>query len=131
MKRPAVIARIRTAKEHGDLKENADYHAAREEQSFLEGRIQAHRGATPDGGHRRRPGRRLAGRSRLGGHRRDDDGETATYTIVGAVGIGPGDGPDLVVVAGRVAPWSAATRATTSSSRRRPDDRRYRIVSIG
>jgi transcription elongation factor GreA len=41
VKRPEVIARIRTAKEHGDLKENAEYAAAREEQSFLEGRIQA------------------------------------------------------------------------------------------
>ena len=41
VERPEVIARIRTAKELGDLKENADYTAAREEQSFLEGRIQA------------------------------------------------------------------------------------------
>jgi transcription elongation factor GreA len=40
-RRPEVIARIRAAKELGDLKENADYTAAREEQSFLEGRIQA------------------------------------------------------------------------------------------
>jgi len=40
-KRPEVIGRIRSAKELGDLKENADYTAAREEQSFLEGRIQA------------------------------------------------------------------------------------------
>jgi transcription elongation factor GreA len=39
--RPEVIARIRAAKELGDLRENADYTAAREEQSFLEGRIQA------------------------------------------------------------------------------------------
>ncbi len=39
--RPGVIARIRSAKELGDLKENADYTSAREEQSFLEGRIQA------------------------------------------------------------------------------------------
>ena len=41
VRRPQVIARIRAAKELGDLKENADYTAAREEQSFLEGRIQA------------------------------------------------------------------------------------------
>jgi transcription elongation factor GreA len=41
VRRPEVIARIRAAKELGDLKENADYSAAREEQSFLEGRIQA------------------------------------------------------------------------------------------
>ena len=83
VKRPQVIARIRTAKEHGDLKENSEYHAAREEQSFLEGRVQALEARlrtaviveAPSAGSRVGLGSVVT---------LDDDGEAVTYTIVGA-----------------------------------------------
>lgn len=39
IERPAVIKAIAEAREHGDLSENAEYHAARERQSFIEGRV--------------------------------------------------------------------------------------------
>ena len=38
--RPAVIAAISEAREHGDLSENAEYHAAKERQGYIEGRVQ-------------------------------------------------------------------------------------------
>ena len=83
VKRPQVIARIRTAKEHGDLKENSEYHAAREEQSFLEGRVQAIEARLRSAVIVEAP----AAGSRVGLGSVvtvDDDGETVAYTIVGA-----------------------------------------------
>ena len=45
---PAVAERIKTAREEGDLKENAEYHAAREQQSFSEGRVKEIEGKLAD-----------------------------------------------------------------------------------
>ena len=83
VRRPENVGRIRAAKELGDLKENADYHAAREEQSFLEGRIQALEAriraavvVAPSG-----DSSRVSMGSRVTA---DADGEQMAWTIVGS-----------------------------------------------
>jgi transcription elongation factor GreA len=86
-----VVGRIRTAKELGDLKENADYAAAREEQSFLEGRIQAIEAQlraaviieTPAAGSRAGLGSTVT----IEAH-----GEEATYVLVGTTEADPAKG---------------------------------------
>jgi transcription elongation factor GreA len=129
VKRPQVIARIRTAKEHGDLKENAEYHAAREEQSFLEGRVQAIEArlrsavivAAPVAGSRVGLGSIVT---------LDYDGETVTYTIVGADESDP--------KRGRISSSSPVGRALVGRDKgdyvvvnTPAGEGRYRILDIG
>jgi transcription elongation factor GreA len=101
-RRPEVVARIRAAKELGDLKENADYHAAREEQSFLEGRIQALQAKLRDAVIAIPPS---AGQGAdLGSSVTvEADGLTVTYTLVGSAEAAPS--------AGRVSVQSPVGRA--------------------
>jgi len=129
VRRPEVIARIRTAKEHGDLKENAEYHAAREEQSFLEGRIQALEARLRTAVVVEAP----ASGARVGFGSRvtvEADGETVTYTIVGASDSDP--------AAGRISSSSPVGRALVGHDvgesvvvRTPAGERHYRIVAVG
>lgn len=83
VQRPAVIGRVKAARELGDLRENADYESARNEQSFLEGRIQAIQSRvdmaevaeanTGEGG-------AVVGSTVIV----EEDGERLTFTLVGA-----------------------------------------------
>jgi transcription elongation factor GreA len=84
LERPAVIRAIAEAREHGDLSENAEYHAARERQSFIEGRIKELEGIMAlaeviDPA-------RLSGAVKFGATvtlEDEESGETKTYQIVG------------------------------------------------
>jgi transcription elongation factor GreA len=102
VRRPEVVGRIRSAKEHGDLKENAEYHAAREEQSFLEGRIQALEAQLRDAVIATPPS---AGQGAdLGSSVTvEADGVTVTYRLVGSAEAAPS--------AGRVSVQSPVGRA--------------------
>lgn len=128
VRRPEVIARIRTAKEHGDLKENSEYHAAREEQSFLEGRVQALEARlrtavivdAPVEGARVGLGSRVTV---------EVEGETLSYTIVGASESDPS--------AGRISSSSPVGRALVGRDvgdeiviRTPAGERHYRIVEL-
>ena len=86
VERPKIIAAIAEARAHGDLKENAEYHAAREQQSFIEGRIGELEAALSTA--------EVIDVSRLGAGNKvvfgatvaledEDSGESVTYQIVG------------------------------------------------
>ena len=86
VERPAVIRAIAEAREHGDLSENAEYHAAREKQSFIEGRVKEleavlSRADVIDPS-------KFTGSVKFGapvGVADEDNGEEKTYQIVGEV----------------------------------------------
>lgn len=83
--RPEVIAAIAEARAHGDLKENAEYHAAREQQGFIEGRIQQIEGTLSHAQvidvAKLNPGGKVVFGAMV--TVADEDGEETTYQIVG------------------------------------------------
>jgi transcription elongation factor GreA len=125
VQRPAIVARIAAARELGDLKENSDYHEARREQSFAEGRVrqledQLRNAVVVEGD----GGTVVSIGSTVVVERMDAAGalETTTFKIVGAaeaspktdrisnvspigaalVGCSPGDAVEVVIPTGRI-----------------------------
>jgi transcription elongation factor GreA len=126
-KRREVVARIKSARELGDLKENADYQAAREEQSFLEGRVLAledrlRRAVVVE--------EAVSGRVMIGSTVTvETGGEELTYTIVGTTEANP--------AAGRLSSASpvgsallGATPGADVNVRTPRGEVRYRVVSV-
>ncbi|HET7168610.1 MAG TPA: transcription elongation factor GreA [Candidatus Limnocylindrales bacterium] len=92
-RRTEVVGRIRAAKELGDLKENADYTAAREEQSFLEGRIQAIEARLREAVIAPEPSAGGPGGAQFGSTITvDNDGQETVYRLVGSAEADPGAG---------------------------------------
>ena len=128
VRRPEVIARIRAAKELGDLKENADYSSAREEQSFLEGRVQAIEArlraaviaVVPPAG----AGADLGSRITV-----EIDGTTDTYTLVGTAEADPSSGRlSVASPVGRALLGAVAGDEVAVQTPRGPVT--YRVVSV-
>jgi transcription elongation factor GreA len=108
VRRPEVIDRIRRARELGDLKENSDYTSAREEQSFLEGRIQALEARLRTAVVADAPSQTV-GRIGIGSKvTLEQDGEEIGFTIVGPSESDPG--------AGRISDASPVGRALVGAS---------------
>ena len=128
VERPQVVERIKHARELGDLRENADYEAARNEQSFLEGRIQELE-------RRLRTAVVIAGGSRtaiaLGSRVRFElEGQPGELTIVGSTESDPASGrisaasPVGRALLGHVAGEEVAVTTPAATLR-------YRIVEVG
>jgi transcription elongation factor GreA len=127
VKRREVVARIKSAREHGDLKENAEYHAARAEQSFLEGRVQAledrlRRAVVVD--------ETATGRVMIGSVVKiETDGDELTYTIVGSTESDPAGGR-LSIVSPVGAALLGAVAGADIEIRTPRGPVRYRVLSV-
>jgi transcription elongation factor GreA len=109
--RPAVIKAIAEARSHGDLSENAEYHAAREQQGFIEGRIADIESKLSTADIIDVSSLSPAGRVVFGATVEladEDDGKRATYTIVGE--------DEADIRAGRIAYNSPIARALIGKS---------------
>jgi transcription elongation factor GreA len=130
--RPAVIKAIAEARSHGDLSENAEYHAAREQQGFIEGRIADIESKLSTADIIDVSALSPAGRVVFGATVEladEDDGKRATYTIVGE--------DEADIRAGRIAYNSPIARALIAKSEGDVVDvvtpggtRSYEIVTI-
>jgi transcription elongation factor GreA len=143
-RRPEVVARIKAARELGDLRENSEYHAARAEQSFLEGRVQLLEqrlrravitGEAPesgsdedgDGAGRKRAKARGAG---LGSRVTVElNGDEMTWTLVGTTETNAAEGRISTAspVGSALIGATAGTEVTVKTPR---GDVRYRVLSV-
>jgi transcription elongation factor GreA len=130
VKRPEVVQRIKTAREYGDLKENAEYHAAREEQSFLEGRIRLLEDRLRFAVVTEEPAAAERGRVVLGSVVTvDQDGDELRFTIVGTTEANPGAG--RISTASPVGSALLGAAAGDDVEVRTPRGvSRYRVVSV-
>jgi len=130
--RPRIIAAIAEARAHGDLRENAEYHAAREQQGFIEGRIQTLEASLSgaqiiDVGSVNAGGKVVFGATVTVAD--EDSGEETTYQIVGDL--------EADIKHSRIAVSSPIARALIGRSegdvvtvRAPAGDREYEIVSV-
>jgi transcription elongation factor GreA len=103
VRRPYIVEKIKTAREHGDLSENFEYHSAKNEQGFIESRIQELEQIVRN--HKLIGAPTARGVVQLGNtvRFREEDGPEETYRIVGPAEADPG--------AGRVSNESAVGKA--------------------
>lgn len=127
VRRPEVVARIKSARELGDLRENAEYHAAREEQSFLEGRVQLLEQRLRNAvivTNEVSSGARLGSKVTV-----EAGGETLTYTLVGSTEANPAAGR-LSTASPVGAALLGATGGAEVAVRTPRGEIRYRVVSV-